>query len=378
MYQEEHEIFRRGFRKFIEAELIPHLNEWEENQEIPRSVWKRFGELGFLCPWLDEKYGGVGADFLYEVIIDTELAKAGIGIAMSLHSGIVAPYINSFGTEEQKEKWLPGCTTGDTLLAVAMTEPNAGSDLQAIKTTAIKDGDEYVLNGQKTFITNGVDADLFIVACRTDPKAMPPGKGMSLIIVEDGTPGFIKGQKLKKMGLHTHGTSELYFENCRVPVGNLLGQEGKGFNYMMQKLQQERLLSCIEAQSLAERILEDASDYAKTRHAFGKPIGDFQYNAFKIAEMATEVEIGRTFVDSLIADHIQGKDIVIKVSMAKLWTTEMVNRIAYHCLQLYGGYGYMEEYPISRFYRNARVMTIYAGTSEIMKTIIARNLGFKS
>lgn len=377
IYTEEHEIFRHSFKKFIETELLPHLDEWEANEEIPRSVWKRFGELGYLCPTFDEKYGGYGADFLYDVIIAEELAKAGVIIAVGLHNDIVAPYLNSLGTEEQKEKWLPGCTTGDTILAVAMTEPNAGSDLQAIKTTAIKDGDEYVINGSKTFISSGIIADLFVVACKTDPNAVPASRGVSLIVVEAGTPGFVKGRKLKKMGLHTQDTAELFFDNCRVPVRNLLGQEGKGFTYLMQKLQQERLMSAIGSQASAEVVLEDAMAYAKTRQAFGKPIGNFQYNAFKIAEMATEVELGRTFVDSLLADHIAGKEVVTKVSMAKLWTSEMLNRVAYDCLQLYGGYGYMEEYPISRHYRNARIKTIFAGTSEIMKTIIARNLGFK-
>ena len=318
----------------------------------------------------------MGADFLYSAIISEELARAGVVISVGLHSDVVAPYIYNFGTEEQKEKWLPGCVTGDTLLAVAMTEPNAGSDLQAIKTTAIKDGDEYVINGQKTFISNGIVGDLFVVVCKTDPKAVPAWKGVSLIVVENGTPGFIKGRKLKKMGLHTQDTAELFFENCRVPVSNLLGQEGKGFTYLMHKLQEERLVTAICSQAAAETILQDAMDYAKTRQAFGKPIGNFQYNAFKIAEMATEVELGRNFVDNLISDFCQDKDIVTKVSMAKWWITEMVNRVAYNCLQLYGGYGYMEEYPISRHYRNARIKTILAGTTEMMKMVIARKLGF--
>ena len=376
IYSEEHGIFRQSFRKFVEKELLPHLDEWEEKQEIPRSIWKRFGELGYLCPRFDEKYGGVGADFLYSAIISEELARAGVVISVGLHSDVVAPYIYNFGTEEQKEKWLPGCVTGDTLLAVAMTEPNAGSDLKAIKTTAIKDGDEYVINGQKTFISNGIVGDLFVVVCKTDPKAVPAWKGVSLIVVENGTPGFIKGRKLKKMGLHTQDTAELFFENCRVPVSNLLGQEGKGFTYLMHKLQEERLVTAICSQAAAETILQDAMDYAKTRQAFGKPIGNFQYNAFKIAEMATEVELGRNFVDNLISDFCQDKDIVTKVSMAKWWITEMVNRVAYNCLQLYGGYGYMEEYPISRHYRNARIKTILAGTTEMMKMVIARKLGF--
>ncbi len=376
IYTEEHEVFRRAFKKFVEKEIGPYIDEWEEKGEVPREIWKKLGEQGYLCPWLEEKYGGSGADFLYSVIINEELAWAGASVAVGLHSDIIAPYIASYGTEEQKEKWLPGCASGDIVLAIAMTEPNAGSDLQAIKTTAVKEGDHYVLNGQKTFISNGISADLVIVICKTDPKAEPRYKGISLIVVEDGTPGFIKSRKLKKMGLHSMDTAELFFDHCRVPAANLLGAEGAGFFYLMEKLQQERLISVIGSQCGAERMLADAIQYAKTREAFGKPIGKFQHNAFKIAEMATEVEIGRTFLNSLIADHIAGKDIVTKVSMAKWWIGEMANRVAYHCLQLHGGYGYMEEYPIARFYRDVRAHTIYAGTSEIMKMIIAKRLGF--
>lgn len=376
IYREEHEIFRRTFKKFVEKEMVPYIEEWEEKKEMPRAAWKKLGEQGYLCPWLDEQYGGTGAGFEYSVIINEELSRAGAGIGIGLHSDIIAPYIYSYGTAEQKEKWLPGCATGDIVLAVAMTEPNAGSDLQALKTTALRENNEYIINGQKTFISNGISADVVVMACKTDPKAVPAHKGVSLIVVEDGTPGFIKSRKLNKMGLHSQDTAELYFENCRVPGANLLGQEGMGFIYLMEKLQQERLISAIGSQSLAERMLSDAMEYAKTREAFGQPIGKFQHNAFKIAEMATEIELGRTFLDSLTADHIAGKDVVTKVSMAKWWIGEMANRVAYQCLQLYGGYGVMEEYPIARFYRDVRAHTLYAGTTEIMKLIIARRLGF--
>ncbi|MEW6276606.1 MAG: acyl-CoA dehydrogenase family protein [Bacillota bacterium] len=376
IYTEEHEVFRRTFKKFVEKELVPFVDEWEEKGEVPREIWKKLGEQGYLCPWLEEKYGGVGADFLYSVIINEELAWAGVSVAVGLHSDIIAPYIAGYGTEEQKQRWLPGCASGDIVLAIAMTEPNAGSDLQAIKTTAVKEGDHYVLNGQKTFISNGISADLVIVICKTDPKAEPRYKGISLIAVEAGAPGFIKSRKLKKLGLHSMDTAELFFEQCRVPAANLLGMEGGGFFYLMEKLQQERLISVIGSQCGAERMLADAIEYAKTREAFGRPIGKFQHNAFKIAEMATEVELGRTFLNALIADHLAGKDIVTKVSMAKWWIGEMANRVAYQCLQLHGGYGYMEEYPIARFYRDVRAHTIYAGTSEIMKMIIAKRLGF--
>ena len=376
IYTEEHEVFRRAFKKFVEKELVPHIEEWEEKGEVPREVWKKLGAQGYLCPWLEERYGGAGADFACSVIINEELAWAGAGVSVGLHSDIIAPYIASYGSEEQKQRWLPGCASGDIVLAIAMTEPGAGSDLQAIRTTAVKEGNCYVLNGQKTFISNGISADLVIVVCKTDPGAEPPYRGISLIAVEDGTPGFVKSRKLKKLGLHSMDTAELFFDNCRVPAANLLGAEGAGFFYLMEKLQQERLISAIASQCAAERMLKDAIEYAKTREAFGRPIGKFQHNAFKLAEMATEVEIGRTFLDSLIADHVAGKDIVTKVSMAKWWIGEMANRVAYHCLQIHGGYGYMEEYPIARFYRDVRAHTIYAGTSEIMKTIIAKKLGF--
>lgn len=375
LYNEEHRVFRQTFKRFIQKEIEPYLDEWEEKGEVPRSMWKKMGDQGYLCPWLPEEYGGAGAGFQYSVIINEELSRANAGIGVGLHSDIIAPYIYSYGNDEQKKKWLPGCCAGDIILSVAMTEPNTGSDLQAVKTTAVKDGDEYIINGQKTFISNGICADLVIVICKTDTQVRPPYKGISLIVVEDGTPGFTR-RKLNKMGMHSQDTAELFFEDCRVPVGNLLGEEGKGFIYLMEKLQQERLVSVVFSQCLAERMLEDAVKYAKTRQAFGKPIGKFQHNAFKIAEMATEVELGRTFLDSLVADHIAGKDIVKKVSMAKWWVGEMANRVAYNSLQLYGGYGYMDEYPISRHYRDVRAHTIFAGTSEIMKVIIARQLGF--
>lgn len=375
IYTAEHEMFRQAFTKFVARELVPQLDEWEANREVPRSVWRKLGGQGYLCPWLEERFGGGGADFFYSAIIADELAKAGVGIGFGLHSDIIAPYIHSFGNEEQKAKWLPGCASGEKILAIAMTEPNAGSDLQGIKATAVRDGNEYVLNGSKTFISNGISADLVIVVVKTGTQGIPASRGLSLIVVEEGTPGFVKGRKLNKLGMHSQDTAEMFFENCRVPVANRLGEEGHGFHYLMEKLQQERLVSAIGSQGLAERMLTDALEYAKSRQAFGQAIGKFQHNAFKLAEMATEVEVGRTFVESLITDHSEGKDIVTKVSMAKYWIGEMANRVAYDALQLYGGYGYMEEYPIARHYRDVRVHTIFAGTSEIMKLIISRKLG---
>jgi len=371
----DYKIFRDAFRKFIDKEILPYYQQWEEEGLVPREVWLKCGSQGFLCPWVEEQYGGSGTDFGYSVIIAEELAKAGAHVMFPLHSDIVVPYINSFGTPEQKQKWLPGCVSGEIIAAVAMTEPDAGSDLSAVKTVAEKDGDHYVLNGAKTFISGGEHCDLVIVACKTDPKANPPHRGISLIVVESGTPGFQKGRKLHKLGLRSQDTVELFFENCRVPAANLLGKEGAGFTYLMQKLQQERLVASIGAQALAEKMLKEAIDYTGGRTIFGKPVSKFQHNTFKLVEMATEIELGRVFLERLTADHMEGKNVVKRVSMAKYWITEMANRVAYQCLQLYGGYGYMEEYPISRDYRDVRVQTIFAGATEVMKNIIAKELG---
>ncbi|MFZ5632835.1 MAG: acyl-CoA dehydrogenase family protein [Bacillota bacterium] len=375
LHSGDYKIFRDAFRKFIEAELKPHYDQWEEEGLVPREVWRKCGENGFLCPWVEEEYGGAGADFGYSVIIIEELAKYGTHVMFPLHSDIVVPYIHSFGTGEQKKKWLPGCVSGELIAAVAMTEPNAGSDLAAITTTARREGDHYILNGAKTFISGGHNCDLVVVACKTNLQADPAYTGISLIVVEDGTPGFIKGRRLKKMGLKSQDTTELFFEDCRVPAENLLGQENMGFIYLMQKLQQERLVCAVGAQAGAEKILQEAIEYSNSRKVFGKPVSKFQHNTFKIVEMATEVELGRVFIDRLVGEHMEGKNIVKRVSMAKYWICEMANRVAYHCLQLYGGYGYMDEYPISRDFRDMRVQTIYAGSTEVMKLIIAKDMG---
>jgi acyl-CoA dehydrogenase len=375
LFREEHEIFRDSFKKFLSKEVAPFIEQWEEEGIVPKEMWTKMGANGFLCPWLDEKYGGSGVGFEYSAIINEELSYIGAnGLIAGLHSDIIVPYIYSFGNEEQKMKWLPGCASGDIVTAIAMTEPGTGSDLSAIRTTAVKDGDEYVINGPKTFISLGIHCDLVIVVAKTDIKADPPFKGISLICVESGTPGFTKGRKLKKMGFHSQDTAELNFEDCRVPAANLLGKEGSGFYYLMQKLQGERLVTSIMAQSMAEAMLDMTIKYCKERTIFGKPISSFQHNTFKIVEMATEIELGRTFLNSLIEDYCEGKDIVKKVSMAKAWIPEMANRVAYQCVQLHGGYGYMEEYPICRFARDVRVIAIFAGTTEIMKVILGRML----
>lgn len=374
--QEEHEIFRKALRKFLEKEAYPFYGEWEEAREIPREFWRKMGSQGYLCPDVEEKYGGSGVDWGFSVIINEELEKVGSGlVGIGLHSDIVIPYITSYGTEEQKQRWLPKCVTGEMITAIAMTEPGTGSDLASIEATAKLDGDVYVLNGQKTFITNGIHADLIIVACKTDVNTSPKHKGISLLVVERGTPGFSRGRKLNKVGMHCQDTAELIFENCLVPKENLLGEEGKGFLYLMEKLQQERLVVAIAAQAAAEKMLESTLSYIKSREAFGKPISKFQNTQFKVAEMATDIEMGRAFLNQLIYEHMQGEDVVTKVSMAKWRLTENARKIATECMQLHGGYGYMEEYEIARRYRDIPVASIYAGTNEIMKTIIAKNMG---
>jgi acyl-CoA dehydrogenase len=375
-YTQEHQIFRESIRRYFEKEVTPHVETWEKAGIVPKEVWQNFGRQGFLCPWLPEIYGGVDADLLYSLISVEESAKTHFsGFLFFLHSDIIVPYIEAFGSEEQKHRWLPGCATGELITAIAMTEPGTGSDLAAIRTTAVRNGDHYVLNGQKTFISNGINCDLVIVVAKTDPGAKPAHAGISLLVVEDGTPGFEKGRNLDKIGFHSQDTAEMAFVDCRVPVKNLLGQEGKGFYYLMKKLQQERLMTAIGAQVMAEEALRLTIDFAKSREAFGRPIGRFQYISFELAKLATDVELGRTFLESLILDHMEGREIVQKVSMAKYWIAEMLNRVVERGVQFHGGYGYMEEYPIARLFRDARVYTIFAGTSEIMLLIISRYLG---
>lgn len=375
-FTKEHEIFRDSLRKFLQKEAEPEFHKWEKEGRVPREFWKKVGENGFLCPWLDEEYGGLGADFGFSVILAEEFERVGSGLTgFSTHSDVVAPYIESFGTEQQKKKYLPKIAAADIILSVAMTEPGTGSDLANIKTTAIRNGDHYVLNGSKTFITNGTQADLFVVACKTDPHAKPAYKGISLLLVEKGMPGFTVARRLEKVGMHSSDTAELFFDNVEVPAENLLGEEGKGFVYLMEKLQQERLLTAINAQIAAEDMLKLAVDYVKEREAFGRKISQFQNTQFTIAEMATEIQLGRTFVDHLIVRHMAGEDIVTEVSMAKYWITDMAKRVSGKCMQLHGGYGYMEEYKIARRYRDIPVYCIFAGTNEIMKKIIAKNMG---
>jgi len=374
-YTDEHRMFRDALRRFLAREIAPHIEEWEEAGIVPREAWKKMGTQGFLAMCVPEEYGGMGADFLYSVIVMEELARTNFsGLAAPLHSDIIVPYIVSFANEEQKRKYLPGCVSGDIITAIGMTEPNAGSDLAAIRTAAIETGDEFVLNGQKTFISNGIHCDLLVLAAR-DPGEENPHAAIDLYLVEAGIPGFEKGKRIQKIGWHSQDTAELYFTDCRIPKANRLGEKGSGFIKMMLKLQQERLVCAIGAVAAAEYMLEITIKYCKERSAFGRPISKFQNTQFEIVEMATDIRLGRTFIDKLIADHMEGKNIVVDVSMAKYWTTDMASRVADRCMQLFGGYGYCEEYPIARAWRDIRVTRIFAGTNEIMKTIAARFMG---
>jgi acyl-CoA dehydrogenase len=376
LFAQEHELFRDSVRRFIAREVVPHQPRWNEAGIVDREAWRKAGAEGLLCPWLTEEHGGPGGDFLCSVIVMEELARAyESGFALPLHSDIIVPYIDSFGTPEQKSAWLPGCASGEIITALAMTEPGTGSDLAAIATTALRDGDDYVINGAKTFISNAILCDLCIVAAKTDPDHPDPHKAISLLVVEADRPGFVRGKKLAKMGMASQDTAELFFEDCRVPVGNRIGPEGGGFLMLMQKLQQERLVVAISAQALAEQVLADTIAYTKERHAFGRPISKFQNTRFELVQCATQIEVGRAFLDRLVAEHVSGAHLVKECSMAKLWQTEMLGRVADACLQMFGGYGYMLEYPVTRAFMDARVQRIYAGTNEIMKVIIAKQLG---
>jgi acyl-CoA dehydrogenase len=376
LFSEEHELFRSQFRRFAEKEIAPRIPIWNEKGMSDRETWRRCGEEGFLGVSAPEAYGGAGGDFLFDAIIMEELGDLRAhGLMISLHSNICRPYLETYGSEEQKRRYLPGTVSGEILLGIAMTEPGTGSDLANIQTRALRDGDHYVISGAKTFISNGQIGDLFIVVAKTDPDASPPHDGVSLLLVEAGTKGFEKGRKLDKLGLRGQDTSELFFEDCRVPVTNLLGKEGRGFRMLMEKLQQERLCIAVASMASCRRTLLDTIAYTKERRAFGKPIASFQNTQFKLAELMTEVEVGQAFVDRLLVAHVRGDDIVSEVSMAKWWTTDLQKRLASDCLQLHGGYGFMREYPVSEDYADAAVQSIYAGTNEIMKVIIAKRMG---
>ncbi|MHC1550114.1 acyl-CoA dehydrogenase family protein [Phyllobacterium sp. K27] len=361
--------------KFLEAEVLPHYERFEKQEIFDRSVWELAGQNGLLCASMPEEYGGAGGTYAHESAILEAISHVGVdGFGIALHNSIVAPYILHYGSEEQKQKWLPKMATGELIGAIAMTEPGAGSDLQGVKTSAKKDGNHYVINGSKTFITNGQLANLVIVVAKTDPAQ--GAKGTSLLIVEtDGQEGFERGRNLDKVGLKSNDTSELFFNEVRVPTSNLLGtEEGQGFVQLMQQLPQERLQIGGTAIAMAERAIAITSDYVKERKAFGKAVIEFQNTQFKLAELKTEATIGRVFYNHCVERHVNGGLDPVTASMAKYWLTDLQNKVVDECLQLHGGYGYMNEYPIARMFRDARVQRIYGGTNEIMKLLIARSL----
>ncbi len=377
IFSDEHELFREQFKRFARNEIEPKIAGWNEKGMSDRESWRRMGEEGFFGGDAPEEYGGAGADFLFDAIVMEELSYIRAhGLMASLHADICMPYITEFGTKEQKEQYLPGAIRGEIIMGIAMTEPGTGSDLANVQTSALRDGDAYVLNGSKTFISNGQIGDLFVVVAKTDSAADPPHRGISLFLVEAAAPGFVRGRKLDKLGLRGQDTSELFFQDCRVPSSSLLGgHEGRGFKQLMEKLQQERLCIAVGSMASCRRALDDTLEYVKQRRAFGQPIAGFQHIQFRLAELATEVEVGQAFTDKLLAAHVRHENIVTEVSMAKWWTTDLQKRLTGECLQLHGGYGFMREYPISTDYADAAVQSIYAGTNEIMKRIIARNLG---
>jgi len=375
VYTEEHNQFRERLQAFLAAEVTPFADQWEADKIVPKSVWQKMGRGGFLCTDIAPEYGGMGGDFLYSLIVAEEMTLTRqTGLATPLHSDIVVPYINSFGSEELKKKYLPGCVSGDIVTAVAMTEPGAGSDLASIATTAVEEGDEVVIDGSKTFISNGLNADLVVVAAK-DPAIENPYEALSLYVVETQTPGFSTGRHLEKMGMWSQDTAELFFSKCRIPRKNRLGEKGMGFLMLMNKLQQERLMCAIMGVTGAEFILQWITDYCKQTSVSGKPLSKSQAVQFALVEMATDVKLGRTFVEKLIADHMEKKEIIVETSMAKYWTTEMLNRVANRALDLCGQFAMSEKCPIVRAWRDAKIMTIFAGTNEVMKNIAAKFMG---
>ena len=376
IFEQEHAMFRDAFRRFVEKEIVPHHEQWEKEGVVPRELWLKAGESGFLGMNVPEEYGGGGAeDFRYNAIISEELVKVGAsGPGFGLHNDITIPYILHYASEEQKQKYLPRMVTGELISAIAMTEPNTGSDLAGVRTTAIRQGDHYVVNGQKTFITNGILSDLVITVVKTSPDERH--NGISLLLIERDMAGFERGRNLEKIGMKAQDTAELYFNNVHVPVENLLGEEGQGFYYLMQQLPQERLSIAISAMAACETVLGWTVQYCQDRTAFGRPIGKFQNSRFKMAEMQTETQIGRVFVDRCITELNAQNLSTETASMAKWWCTELQKRVVDQCVQLHGGYGYMMEYPVAKAYLDSRVQTIYGGTTEIMKEIIGRSMGF--
>ena len=376
IFEDHHDEFRESFRRFIAAEITPNYEKWEEAGIVPREIFTKAGALGFLCMDAPEQFGGGGvADFRFNAIITEELMYAGHNgavLCFSTHNDVCLPYLLELCNEEQKQRWLPDVCAGNKVMAIALTEPHAGSDLAGIKTTAVRDGDHYIVNGSKTFITNGINGDLFVAAVKTDPSA--GARGVSILVMEGDAPGFERGRNLSKMGLHCQDTAELFFNDVRVPVANLLGEENKGFTYLMHNLAQERLGIAMAGTAAARAALNWTIDYTKERTAFGQRIADFQNTKFVLAELDTEVEIGEVYIDRCISELVAGNLTAEEAAKAKWWATELQKRTVDQCVQLFGGYGYMLEYPVARAYLDARITTIYGGTTEIMKEIIGRSV----
>lgn len=375
IYNQEHVMFRDAVRGFIRAEIAPHFERWEESGIVDRSYWQKGGAAGLLCPQVPEEFGGVGGSFKHNAIIIEEIGYAGYAGPMtdfSVHSDVCAGYLLNAGSEEQKQKWLPRMISGETVCAIAMTEPGTGSDLQGIQTRAVRDGDVYRINGAKTFISNGQHCDLVIVVARTSDA--PGAKGLSLILVETDRPGFERGRKLDKLGHLSADTSEMFFDNLEVPVSNLLGGESRGFAILMTELPQERLAIAIQSMAAAQRAFDITCDYVQQRKAFGKTVGDFQNTRFKLADLKADLMVGWAFIDQCLEQHDRDALGALEASTAKLWCTEMHGRVVDQCLQFHGGYGFMREYEICRLYADARVQRIYGGTSEVMRELISRNL----
>jgi alkylation response protein AidB-like acyl-CoA dehydrogenase len=375
LYEPEHDEFRDMVRGWAEKNIAPFHAQWEKDGIVPRDVWLSGGKQGLLGIDMEEQYGGAGVnDFRYHAVLDEEMVRIGAsGVGFGLHNDVIAPYLRDLATEEQKQRWLPGFCSGELITAIAMTEPGTGSDLQGIQTTARRDGDGWVLNGSKTFITNGINSDLVIVVAKTDPDA--GAKGISLLVVERDMPGFSRGRNLEKIGLKAQDTAELFFDDVRVPAENLLGVENRGFLHLMENLPQERLSIAVGAVAAMERVLALTREYVTGRKAFGRPVSSFQNTRFVLAELQTEATIARTFVNECIRQLNSGELTAEDAAMAKWWTTELQNKVADRCLQLHGGYGYMDEYPVSKAWRDSRVQSIYGGTNEIMKEIIGRSMG---
>jgi len=373
-YTEEQNQFRKSFQEYIKNEVIPNADKWEADHIVPKSAWRKVGAAGFLCTSVQKEYGGPGLDFISSAITIEEMVRTRqSGLMTVLHSDVVVPYIQSFGSEEQKKKYLPGCASGEIITAVAMTEPDVGSDLSSLQTTAVESGDEIVINGTKTFISNGINCDLVIVAAK-DPAIEDNYAALSLYIVEDGTPGFERGKHLEKMGMHSQDTAELFFTDCRIPKSNILGQKGNGFIMLMQKLQQERLVSAIGSTAMAELILETTIEHCKKTKTGGKPLSKGQAVQFSLVEMATRVRMNRLMVDNLTLQHNEGKEVTTETMMIKYESSEMVNDLADRCLDFFGHDGGLESNSLVRLFRDARINTIFAGTTEIMKKIIAKSL----